>query len=65
MALTSPKHPVWSLLRMAIVMAGMLGFMSIFAEKFDKTEWYTLAGMFFVVAGVEIPSFVRKTPPNE
>lgn len=51
--LSDPSHPMWSLLRLLILMASLLAILMLVAEKFDDTELKTIVGMFMVAGGIE------------
>ncbi len=51
--MSDPTHPLWSLLRLLIIMTALTVILVLVAEKFDKTEIQTLIGMFMVAAGIE------------
>lgn len=48
-----PSHPIWSLLRLLIMMLALIVVLWMNAEKFDKTEVQTIITMFLIGAGAE------------
>jgi hypothetical protein len=58
--LSEPTHPLWSLIRLSILMLSLVFVLWMNASSFDKTEIQTIVTMFMVAAGVEGASqFVR------
>jgi len=49
----SPHHPVWSMVRLAIGMAGLWGVLAINADHFDVTEVRSICQAFFIFIGAE------------
>jgi hypothetical protein len=47
------KHPIWSLIRLTIIMVTMCFVLWMNATKFDETEIRSIVTVFFVAAGVE------------
>jgi hypothetical protein len=47
------KHPIWSLIRLAIVMVSLTIILYLCASQFDQTEIQTLVWAFIAIAGGE------------
>ena len=47
------KHPLWSLLRLVVVMTSLTLTLYINASNFDATEIRTIITMFLIAAGTE------------
>jgi hypothetical protein len=47
------RHPVWSLIRLTILMGTLTLILWFTASKFDYTEIRTICGMFIAAAGLE------------
>lgn len=55
-----PSHPIWSLLRLVILMVALTLLLWFNASDFDSTEIRTIAGMFLMAASSEgLTQFVR------
>jgi hypothetical protein len=51
--LHDPLHPVWSLLRLTVLMVALTVILALVAEKFDKTEIIAIVGTFTAGIGLE------------
>lgn len=51
--MSAPQHPVWSLLRLAVVMVALCVTLWVNASQFDATEIKSIVTMFLVAAGAE------------
>lgn len=61
MNIPQPAHPVWSILRLAVVMAALTAILFVTANKFDDTEIRTIIYVFLFAAGVEgVPQVAGK-----
>lgn len=52
--MSDPKHPVWKLLRLAIVGGLLLGMLSLNYNQFDKRDVVTIFGVLAGLAGFDI-----------
>lgn len=48
-----PTHPIWSAIRLIVVMAALVIILYLNATSFDVTELKTIIGMFLVAASAE------------
>ena len=48
-----PEHPVWSLIRLVIMFAGVTTFLYLNASTFDETEVTTIVELMILAAGFE------------
>ena len=48
------RHPIWKLLRLAIILFALTAVLWINANKFDVTELRTIITMFVVLAGGDV-----------
>ena len=46
-------HPIWSLIRLTILMIALTTILYFTANKFDETEIRTIITMFLITAGME------------
>lgn len=46
-------HPIWSIIRLAVIMVAMCFVLYLNASKFDETEIRSIVTVFFVAAGSE------------
>lgn len=53
MSWSDPGHPIWPLARIVCFLGFALGFLWVYATKFDETELATLERLFYAVVGVE------------
>lgn len=51
--MSDPKHPVWYLLKLAILMATLTGILYVTANHFDASELKTIVSYFLAAAGIE------------
>lgn len=51
--LLHPEHPIWSVVRLVVILLCLTGVLWMNAEHFDETEIRTILTMFFALAGVE------------
>lgn len=51
--ISHPNHPLWSFLRLLVMMLALTYVLWLNASKFDATEMQTIITMFFVAAGAE------------
>lgn len=58
------SHPVWALARLTIVLIALGVILYLTADSFDNTELMTLLSMLFVLAGVELPAFLKAHLPS-
>jgi len=59
--LDNPKHPIWSLIRLAIIMVPLSIMMFLNATNFDDTEIKTIGGMLLVACGAEgLQSYLQR-----
>jgi hypothetical protein len=59
------NHPVWNILRIAVIMAGVIVFSWLNASKFDVTEWTTIVEVLLLIGGFEgAKKFLAKSPPK-
>lgn len=57
------NHPVWNILRIAVIMAGVIVFSWLNASKFDVTEWTTIVEVLLLIGGFEgAKKFLAKSP---
>lgn len=47
------NHPVWSIIRLVVILASMTWILWMNADHFDDTEIKTILTMFFALVGVE------------
>ena len=47
------KHPVWGIIRLAVIFAGLTLFLWLNSTSFDKTEITTILELLLVVGGFE------------
>ena len=47
------NHPLWPIVRLAVMMAALTGVLYVTANKFDETELKTIVYVFLFAAGVE------------
>jgi hypothetical protein len=58
--LHDPLHPVWSLLRLTVLMVALTVILALVAEKFDKTEIIAIVGTFTAgTAGIGLEGYNR------
>lgn len=56
-----PKHPIWPLIRLAVMLGFLTAILFFTAHKFDATELKTIIGMFLAGAAAEgLPGMVSK-----
>ena len=56
-----PRHPVWPLLRITVMLAFLTLILYITAHNFDATELRTIIGMFLAGAAAEgVPAMLSK-----
>ena len=56
-----PKHPIWPILRLAVLMLSLLSILYFTATHFDETEVKTLVGAFLTAGSVEgLSAFLTK-----
>lgn len=59
--MSSPNHPLWAILRLAVMMAALTGVLYVTANRFDETEVRTIIYVFLFAAGVEgVPQVVGR-----
>lgn len=51
--ISSPKHPVWGIARLLIVMTALVVTLWLNASHFDETELKTIITMFIIAASAE------------
>ena len=51
--MNNQNHPIWSLARLVVYMAGLVTILAFTASDFDSTELKTILTMFFIGAGAE------------
>jgi hypothetical protein len=44
MDLSDPRHPIWPLARIVVIMAGTAGILAVTASSFDATELRAIGG---------------------
>lgn len=49
----NPKHPLWSFLRLVVLMLALTITLWLNAQHFDETELRTIIWMFIGAAGIE------------
>lgn len=47
------KHPIWPIIRIAVVMGALVVILMLTAQHFDETEIETLVYAFATIAGIE------------
>lgn len=47
------NHPIWSIIRVAVIMMALLAILALTAQHFDSTEVKTLVWTFAAIAGLE------------
>lgn len=52
-SLHSASHPIWSIVRLAVLMGALIVVLYLTATKFDQTEIKTIIYTFFAAAGGE------------
>lgn len=56
MRLDDPRHPIWPLARIAVIMVGTAGILAVTATTFDATELRAIGGSGLVAL---VAQFVR------
>lgn len=51
------SHPIWSIIRLTILMASLVLILYLTASKFDETELRTIITMFVIGSGAETLGF--------
>lgn len=46
-------HPIWSIIRLTVIMLSLTGILYLTAQSFDATEIKTLIASFVAIAGAE------------
>ena len=62
------NHPLWPIVRLAVMMAALTGVLYVTAAKFDETELKTIVYVFLFAAGVEgVPQVLGRLrqPPRQ
>lgn len=52
-AFDSPNHPIWSLIRLFILMVTLFGVLWVYSSKFDETEIRSITWIFLGASVVE------------
>lgn len=56
-----PKHPIWPILRLAVMMSALTAVLYFTAQHFDETELRTLIGMFLAGSLAEgLPALIGR-----
>ena len=63
MSMTDPKHPIWSIVRLTVMMTALTTILYLTASKFDATELRTIVMTF--VAGLGIEGGIRAIQGNK
>jgi len=57
-----PKHPIWAIIRTAIMLLALVIVLWVNASNFDSTELKTIVAMFLAAIGAETATkFMAKT----
>jgi len=60
-AISDPKHPIWPLARLVVMVVALTVVLSITASQFDQTELITIMTMFLFGASSEgLTQFVQR-----
>lgn len=51
--LADPGHPLWSIIRLTVLMIALVSVLYLNASQFDDTELRTIITMFMVAGGAE------------
>jgi len=46
-------HPIWSILRLVVLLVSMFGVLYINASNFDRTEIVSIVQLFIMAVGIE------------
>lgn len=53
MQILDQSHPIWRIINLAVIFAGVTAVLYVSATQFDETEWKAIGGIMVAVGGYE------------